>query len=577
MPRLFLAMPTLGVYLCGWLLYTVLFLGFILVTTQAMAQVPEYEREAEVVEWVRANAIPLDTVEPGGDRQDLQPLLSRLGEARVVGIGESTHGTRDFFLFKDRLWRFLVEEAGFRAFAMEAGFAEAQAVDAYVMGGEGTAAEALEGLHIGVWNTEEVLALIEWTRAYNDAVPADERVRFYGIDPRSHSFELNRLAALLGGVTDPQAPALLARADSLRAILGLEYRHADGPTRAALDDALRDLGGLIDRASPDALAPAEQRTARQHLAMLGQIRDLSRERAAGQPELLGSGYYHLRDRIIPKADSLRQFLHTHDRALPNRLDSFLSAFINARDRLHSTTKESFVLPYADQHWDALAHALHAHVYVMQNLHRSRGATMADVERARLWASDIALYTRTAREYMLIPSPRPNPRDAAMANNVQWVLETEGPDARVMVWGHNWHVTTKPMAPGAGRMGTNLAETLGDDYVAIGFAFDRGQFTAGDRRPEAEPMSTAVMTVGPAKEGSIDAMLAQVGHPLFYLDLRVVPEAGLVHEWMGESWPLRDMPASFLPSNEANYYIDTALLHDYDAIVFVSETHASRRR
>ena len=207
----------------------------------------------------------------------------------------------------------------------------------------------------------------------------------------------------------------------------------------------------------------------------------------------------------------------------------------------------------------------------------RGATTADVERARLWASDIALFTRTCREYTFIPDPRPNPRDAAMAANVLWVLETLGPGARVMVWAHNWHVTTKPMPTGSGRMGTNLAEALGDEYVAVGFAFDRGQFVAGDRSPEADPMTTAVMTVGPAKGGSIDATLARAGLPLFYLDLGAVPETSPVQAWMSEPRPLRDVPASFLPADEDTYYADTALLDDYDAVVFVGETQASRRR
>ncbi len=554
---------------------TVLLAGLTLVAAQAVAQTPD--TTAAVVEWVRSHAVPLDTVEPEADRRDLQPLLAHLAEARIVAVGESTHGTRDFFQFKDRLWRLLVEEAGFRAFAMEAGFAAAQAVDAYVMGGEGTAAEALEALRIGVWNTDEVLDLIEWTRAYNATVPADERVRFYGIDARNDSLEFDRLAALLAAVSDPQAPVLLARADSLRSILWLEYRHADGPEREALDDALRGLGGVIDSVAPDELGPTERRMAHQHLAVLGQIRDQSRELAAGQPELLGSGYNHLRARVIPTADSLRQFLRTYDPEPHGPLDRFLGAFLDARDLLYTTTKRSFEGKYPDQHWDALAHALHTHVYRMQNQHRMRGAKTADVERARLWASDVALYTRTVREYTFIPSPRPNPRDAAMAANTRWVLETLGPDAHVMVWAHNWHITTKPMAPGAGRMGTNLAELLGDDYVAVGFAFDRGQFRAGDRRPEAEPGSHAAMTVGPAKEGSIDATLARAGLPLFYLDLRDAPEAGPVQAWMAEPHPLRDIPASFLPSKEATYYVDTVLLDDYDAIVFVNETRASQRR
>lgn len=559
----------------SWLGTRLLASALVALAGPATAQTPD--TTGAVATWVRANALPLDTVDPEADRADLRPLLPLLGPARVVAVGESTHGTRDFFQFKDRLWRFLVEEAGYRAFAMEAGFAAGQAADAYVTRGEGTVQHVLEELRIPVWNTDEVAALLDWTRDYNANAPEARRVRFFGIDARNDSLELAGLAALLGDVTNPEAPALLARADSLRRFLWLGYRHADGAERAAIDSALADIGDLIDRVPPDELRPEDRRTARRHLAILGSIRDQSRVLAEAQPEVLSSGYNHLRARVVPAADSLRQFLHAHDPALPGRLDRFLGSFLGARDLLYTTTRQSFEREFADQHWDALAHALHAHVYVMQNRHRSRGATAAEVERARLWASDLALYTRTVREYTQIPSPRPNPRDAMMAENVRWVLETLGPDARVMLWAHNWHVTTKPMAPGTGRMGTHLAEALGDEYVAVGFAFDRGQFRAGDRRPGAEPGSHAAMAVGPAKEGSIDAVLAGAGLPLFALDLRAVPASGPVAAWMAAPHPLRDVGASFLPSGEDGYYLDTALLDDYDAIVFVGETSASRRQ
>ena len=64
---------------------------------------------------------------------------------------------------------------------------------------------------------------------------------------------------------------------------------------------------------------------------------------------------------------------------------------------------------------------------------------------------------------------------------------------------------------------------------------------------------------------------------FYLDLGAVPETSPVQAWMGEPRPLRDVPASFLPADEDTYYVDTVLLDDYDAVVFVGETQASRRR
>src|SRR5262245_16640283 len=54
----------------------------------------------DVVEWIRRNAIPLRTPEAGHDSVDLQPLKQVIGDARIVSLGEATHGSREFFQLK---------------------------------------------------------------------------------------------------------------------------------------------------------------------------------------------------------------------------------------------------------------------------------------------------------------------------------------------------------------------------------------------------------------------------------------------------------------------------------------------
>ncbi|HXY41772.1 MAG TPA: carboxypeptidase regulatory-like domain-containing protein, partial [Vicinamibacteria bacterium] len=71
----------------------------------------------EAVAWIRRQAHPLTTVEPGRSLADLEPLRAVVGEARVVGLGEATHGTREFFQLKHRLLEFLVERMGFTVLA----------------------------------------------------------------------------------------------------------------------------------------------------------------------------------------------------------------------------------------------------------------------------------------------------------------------------------------------------------------------------------------------------------------------------------------------------------------------------
>ena len=87
--------------------------------------------------WLRANVKPLRTFAVDDDFRDLEPLRQMIGSARVVGLGEGSHGTREFFTMKHRLIRFLVQEMGFTTFALEATWAEAYDIDAYVKGRAG--------------------------------------------------------------------------------------------------------------------------------------------------------------------------------------------------------------------------------------------------------------------------------------------------------------------------------------------------------------------------------------------------------------------------------------------------------
>ena len=90
----------------------------------------------EAIAWLAENAGPFGTAEPGHGCEDLQPFLEMVGDSRLVALGEATHGTHEFFAMKHRLAECLVSEKGFTLFAMEAGWAEAEHINAWVQGGE---------------------------------------------------------------------------------------------------------------------------------------------------------------------------------------------------------------------------------------------------------------------------------------------------------------------------------------------------------------------------------------------------------------------------------------------------------
>ncbi|GAA2452882.1 erythromycin esterase family protein [Streptomyces glaucus] len=145
---------------------------------------PSAPSEAAVVEALDRAAHPLRTVEPGGGTRDLRALDRMIGDASVVGLGEATHGSHDFFALKDRVFRHLVEEKGFRTFALEAPWSTGLRLDDYVVHGKGDPrrimSEEFQRDYLW-WNNAEYLGLVEWMRAYNVRHPEDP-VRFMGDD-----------------------------------------------------------------------------------------------------------------------------------------------------------------------------------------------------------------------------------------------------------------------------------------------------------------------------------------------------------------------------------------------------------
>ncbi|MFD8273224.1 erythromycin esterase family protein [Streptomyces flaveolus] len=129
-------------------------------------------------------AHPLRTTEPRGGLADLRPFGRMVGDARVVGLGEATHSSHEFFTVKHRVFRYLVEEKVFRAFALEAPWSTGLRLDAYLLRGEGDLKQIMDEEFQGTyqfWNNTEYRALLQWMRAYNVKHPKDP-VRFVGDD-----------------------------------------------------------------------------------------------------------------------------------------------------------------------------------------------------------------------------------------------------------------------------------------------------------------------------------------------------------------------------------------------------------
>jgi erythromycin esterase len=184
-------------------------------------------------QWVAAKAIPFDTAEARSGLKDLAPLRNLVGNARVVSLGEATHGSREFFTMKHRVLEYLVEEMGFTVFAIEANLPEADAVDRYVLHGEGDPRKALAGMYFWTWNTAEVLDMIEWMREYNLRRGDRPPVRFRGFDAQIWPYTVAEVEKYLARV-DPNGSAdIVHQYDCIRPHSMSAYMELPAATRNA--------------------------------------------------------------------------------------------------------------------------------------------------------------------------------------------------------------------------------------------------------------------------------------------------------------------------------------------------------
>jgi erythromycin esterase len=144
------------------------------------AQPPPSQEAAQ--SWIKQHAILLKTTDPQAPLDDLLLLKPLIGTASLVGLGEETHGSHEFFTMKHRLLEFLVEKMGFTMFAMEGSWSAGEQINRYVVQGQGDAGEVLQLFRFWTWNTQEVLDLLKWMHAYNADSHHLQKIAFAGFD-----------------------------------------------------------------------------------------------------------------------------------------------------------------------------------------------------------------------------------------------------------------------------------------------------------------------------------------------------------------------------------------------------------
>jgi erythromycin esterase len=428
--------------------------------TQSEGQPVSPEHEAAIVAWLQQNAIPVQSLKAGTGFVDLQPLRTLLKDVKVVGLGENTHGTREFFQLKHRLLEFLVTEMNFTALVLEASFAACQPINDFVLFGKGDRKTILTRQGYVAWDTEEFSELLDWLRAYNQRVPNEKKVRFYGVDLGRN--EIGRQAVL-------------------------DYLRQVAPDRFVATQALFE---LLAREEAKCVLQVDEATERTLGQLLPQLQGLIDHLIMNKDQLIGRSSFAEFEQSLQYTQVMKQWLIANSAEL---------------------------LP---ESWEK----------------------------------------HTARSRF-------------MAYNLIYLVEQAGPDAKFVLWEHNYHLSHEDLWTGEPNMGHVLREQYGDRYYAFGFEFNQGAFLTRTVLPEKLFGDLKVVTLPPAPERSFPWYLSRIKRAMLILDIRAAMRDPLVAQWVTMVQTVHN--AGWAYDEELRYYHEWSIAKKYDGIIFVESTTPSR--
>jgi erythromycin esterase len=144
------------------------------------------------------------------NKNDLQPLMDRIGDAGIVMLGEASHGTHEYYTWRTQITKRLIEEKGFNFIAVEGDWPDCYRLNRFIKNydnGSGTAAKVLHAFNrwpTWMWANWEIMALAGWLRQHNAALPVQNKAGFYGLDVYSLWESMQSIMQYLGK-TDPAA------------------------------------------------------------------------------------------------------------------------------------------------------------------------------------------------------------------------------------------------------------------------------------------------------------------------------------------------------------------------------------
>lgn len=162
-----------------------------------------------LVKNLNSELVPL-TASPNDWNDDQLRFLDPLSDASVIGLGEASHGTAEFFQAKHRIFRYLAENHGFKIFAIEADFGESIFLNQAILASDKVLVENLmrQKMIFWTWQTIEVRDFLFWMCDYNKGKPESEKLQYWGVDCQFNTHHPDLLMNNLENINLPFRPLL---------------------------------------------------------------------------------------------------------------------------------------------------------------------------------------------------------------------------------------------------------------------------------------------------------------------------------------------------------------------------------
>jgi erythromycin esterase-like protein len=137
---------------------------------------------------LKHSAIEVIPYYPLTNEQDLDVLIKEIGNAKIVLLGEASHGTSEYYTWRAALSKRLIQEKGFNFIAVEGDWTDSYKVNNFIKGERKDSAAAINVLKeynrwpTWLWANYETASLVIWLNNYNQNLPAKQKVGFYGLD-----------------------------------------------------------------------------------------------------------------------------------------------------------------------------------------------------------------------------------------------------------------------------------------------------------------------------------------------------------------------------------------------------------